>query len=114
MPNQKLPFRPRHAGPRRWLSLRWYLLTVLSLVLLAALLVVGAGVLVFIARTEQQSWQERQAESAQHAAQTVAMFLQRQADTLATVGALSKEDRTHITKIMQSVLDHSPALLEVV
>jgi anti-anti-sigma regulatory factor/HAMP domain-containing protein len=94
--------------------LRWYLLTMLSLVLLAALLIVGAGVLVFIARTEQQFWQERQAESAQHAAQTVATFLQHQADTLATVGALSKEDRTHISSIMQSVLDHGPALLEVV
>jgi anti-anti-sigma regulatory factor/HAMP domain-containing protein len=90
------------------------LLTVLSLVLLAALLVVGAGVLVFIARTEQQLWQERQAESAQHATQTVATFLQRQADTIATVGALSTEDPAHITKIMQSVLDHSPALLEIV
>jgi rsbT co-antagonist protein RsbR len=114
MSDQKLPPQPGRAGPRRQLSLRWYLLTMLSLVLLAALLIVGAGVLVFIARTEQQFWQERQAESAQHAAQTVATFLQHQADTLATVGALSKEDRTHISSIMQSVLDHGPALLEVV
>ena len=114
MPDQTLLSQPGRAGQRRRLSLRWYLLTILSLVLLAALLVVGAGVLVFVARTEQQLWQGRQSESAQHASRSVATFLQRQADTLATVEALSKGDRTHVTSIMQGVLDHSPALLEAV
>ena len=93
-------------------SLRWRLLILLSIILLGTLLLIGASVASFVFLTEQQAWQGRQAEAARNAGETVSTFIVNVEDTLTVISLLDREATD--VRTLQDILQHNPALLEVI
>jgi PAS domain S-box-containing protein len=102
----------QHRFKRRH-SLRWRLLTLLAVMLLATLVIIGASVYYFILQNENRSWEGRQGEAARFAAETVAVFIQRTQDKLVTVSLLEPEILATDPDLLKNILDESPALLEI-
>ena len=99
--------------PRRK-SLRWRLLSLLAGITLATLLFIGLGVFWFIAQNEETTWQERQAEAARYAAETVATFITRIQDTLVVVSQLDKDVLIENPDTLYQMLEQNEAFLELV
>lgn len=95
-------------------SLRWRLLFLLSAIVLTTLLVIGASVLYFTYRNEQRAWQDRQAEAARHAGQSVADFIGRMQDSLVLVGLLDRDVLEAEPHLIGDFLAQNPALLEMI
>ncbi len=106
------------AGPpnpmRRTHSLRARFLILLGGVSLLSLVVVWGGVYSFVYRTERQAWEGRQNEAARNAAETVAAFVQELQHTLVLVSSLDGDYLAGHPEVMQDLLEHNPALLEMV
>jgi PAS domain S-box-containing protein len=81
---------------------------------LFALLLMMAGVIVFAYRAETVAWQGRQSEAAENAAQTVSTFIQHTKDALLLTVGLGQDEMADNPQVLREVLDHAPALLEVV
>ncbi len=103
---------PAHLSHRQ--SLRWRLLALLGGMLLVTLLVIGAGVFFFISQNETRTWQERQGESARHAAETVATFIKRMQDMLIIVGSFEPKILIEEPQVMETLIEDNSALLELV
>lgn len=73
-------------------SLRWRLPAFLGAMFLVTLLAVGTSIYLFIAHNEQLTWQGRQQEAAQYAADTVAVFMRRVQEQLITASFLDLDD----------------------
>ncbi len=101
-----------HSGRQQ--SLRRRLLALLAAVLLATLLIIGAGVSYFVFLTEREAWQGRQEEAARNAVQTVVTFIQRIEDSLTLVGLLDRDYLAAEPQVMRDLLQRNPALLEMV
>ena len=99
--------------PRRK-SLRWRLLSLLAAITLATLLFIGLGVFLFISQNEETTWQERQAEAARYAAETVATFITRIQDTLVVVSQLDKNVLIENPDTLYQMLDQNQAFLELI
>lgn len=102
------------ALPTRRQSLRRTLVVALSAILLGVLATAGAGVLIFIARNEQDSWRERQTEAARAAAYTVTAFLQQQQQVMVVLGELDPAQVRGSPKVASELLRHNPALIELI
>ncbi|HJW82801.1 MAG TPA: GAF domain-containing protein, partial [Anaerolineae bacterium] len=95
-------------------NLRWRLLGLLGSVLVLALLTIAAGVSFFVSATEQSAWQDRQREAARHAGEVVTAFIQRAEGYLTLIGTLDRVYLQVQRHIMADLLQHEPALLEVI
>jgi signal transduction histidine kinase len=101
-------------GSKHRKSLRWRLLILLGGMMLVTLLVIGTSVFYFIFQTEQRTWRGRQMEAARFAAETVATFIQHTRSTLAIVSLVERDDLIVEPRIMDELLQQSPALLEMI
>lgn len=97
-------------GAPRSTSLRRQILVGFSLVLVVALVAVGAAIIAFVLRNEQQGWRERQAERARAAEAVITGFLDQTRGTLALAGALPGGS----PELLQAILQQHPELLEIV
>ncbi len=95
-------------------SLRFGLMALLGGMLLITIFVIGAGVLFFIYRNEQNTWQGRQAEAAHYAANRVAAFIDGTQNALILVSLLNRDTLAANPHVMNDLLNESPALLELV
>lgn len=95
-------------------SLRWRLTSFLGLVLLVTLLVIGAGVVIFVHNTEVIAWRGRQGEAARNAGNAVGAFIRRAVDALSLVGLLGRDELTSKPQLLGQVLEQNLALQEVV
>ncbi len=95
-------------------GLRRRLMSFLGVVWLFMLMLIGAGVVSFVYRTEVAAWRGRQGEAARNAAGTVAAFIQRADDALVLLGWLGRDELAAQPPLVHQVLEHNPALQEIV
>ena len=89
-------------------------MALLGLMVTSTLVVIAAAVLFFILRNDQETWRSRQKEAARHAATTVAAFVRDTKESLVLAGLVERNGEAVDNQVMQDLLDHSPALLELV
>lgn len=99
-------------GLRR--SIRWRLVSLLTLVWLAALLLIWLSVNYFIYRTEAAAWRGRQGEAARNAAGAVSAFIQRAHTSLFLMGLLGQNELTTRPGVIGEIVQQNPAFQEVI
>ena len=106
--------QPTSPPSRPFWSLRRRLLTIVSGVVLATLVVIAASVLYIIFQNEQQSWQERQADETGQAAELVAQFIRRNLDTLFLISLVERANLESQPELANDLLQQNPDLLEII
>lgn len=95
-------------------SARAKLLLLIVAVFTLTLIVIGAGSLSLVRRTEQALWQSRQKAAAQTAARTLATFLGEAQESMTLIGLLDSMTLVAQPAISANILRVRPALLEVI
>ncbi len=98
----------------RSLTLHNKLLMAMGAILLVSLVVIGTGVSVYVARSEETAWRTRQMADARQAAQAVAMFMEKSHSALSLLGLIDMESHARHPEYLQETLREYPSLLEIV
>jgi signal transduction histidine kinase len=89
-------------------SIRWPPVLAISSNLLFALLIVGVGMYLFIAKAEQHNWVARQEENTRHASELIRAVVENNQNQLVWIGQLSDP-----SDVLQSFLQKEPFWLEI-
>lgn len=95
-------------------SVRRRLLVMLGWILLLLLVIIWGSVGLFIYRTEDAAWRDRQDEAARGAASEMAHFMQQMSNTLLLIGAFAVDEVQVESQAMDEVFAANPALEEIV
>ena len=82
--------------------------------LVGMLLVIAAGVGLFISAVESIAWQSRQSEATAWASETIEAYLKNTQDTLLVAGLIVTDKTDTDSSTLASLLAYEPALLEIV
>jgi signal transduction histidine kinase len=94
-------------------SLQRRLLTLLGATLSVLAVIIGAGVLYFVYRTEQTSWQGRQTEASRNAGETVGSFVSGVGYMMQSLSFLDGNYLKTSPTVIQQTLNETPAFLEL-
>jgi signal transduction histidine kinase len=101
-------------APQKHQRLYYRVIAAVSLIVLVLVSFVAIGVTNFVYQAEQSVWQSYQDEAAHNAALSINTFINQVQEYMKLVGAI---DRTYLQvnpREMEELLQHNPALLEVV
>lgn len=95
-------------------SLRRYVRTLLSVIMLIIFLLFGTSITLFTYRSEELAWRGRQGEASRNAAQVVSSFLQRANDTLSLLGLVDRTALTPEAHIFEDLFKENTSFMEVI
>lgn len=95
------------------LSLRQRMMTLLGVTYLIMMVLVLFSVLGFIYATERRTWEERQSEAAQNAAEDVSEYLQGKKDVLEFLDKYGYDELLSSRENLRRILLENPALMEI-
>jgi anti-anti-sigma regulatory factor/HAMP domain-containing protein len=99
---------------QRSTNLRRQLLLVFCLMLATVLISIGAVIILFVQRNEEQTWRERQTERARSAEAIIGGLLEQTRTILAFMGTLPADTLIASPELLQEILVNNPELSEII
>jgi anti-anti-sigma regulatory factor/HAMP domain-containing protein len=105
---------PSNTATQPSMNLRRQLLLVFCLMLATVLISIGAVIILFVQRNEEQTWRERQTERARSAEAIVGGLLEQTRTILVFIGTLPSDALIASPELLREILVNHPELSEIV